>query len=236
MEIIKYKNNGIEIYVRFDYEHNTVWLTQQEIAILYKLSQSVVSKKITKYVKESQIRSSTYSKMEYFQYEGERKTKRKIKIYNLEIIIAIGYKINSSEVSTFKNFVESKLLENDTKSAILNEKPYEIVTFIDDELQIDVNVDVDNDTVWLSQKQMSELFGVSRNTISEHIKNIFLKDELIESEHVGFSDTLSNRKLQVKTYDLEVITLVGHRVNTKKSLLFRKWASAILKNHLTKVN
>ena len=64
--------------------------------------------------------------MEYFQYEGERKTKRKIKIYNLEIIIAIGYKINSSEVATFKNFVESKLLENKIKPAILNEKQYRI--------------------------------------------------------------------------------------------------------------
>ena len=234
MEIIKYKNNGKEIDVRFDYENNTVWLTQQEIATLYKLSQSVVSKKITKYVKESQSRSSTYSKMEYFKYEGERKTKRKIKIYNLEIIIAIGYKINSSEVATFKNFVESKLLENKQKPIIFNEKPYEIVTFVDDELQIDVNVDVDNDTVWLSQKQISELFGVSRNTISEHIKNIFLNDELIENEHVGFSDTLSNRRLKVKTYDLEVITLVGHRVNTKKSLLFRKWVALVLKQYINK--
>ena len=64
----------------------------------------------------------------------------------------------TDNVATFKNFVESKLLENKTKLAIFDEKPYEIVTFVDDELQIDVNVDVDNDTVWLSQEQIAMLF------------------------------------------------------------------------------
>ena len=187
MEIIKYKNNEIEIDVRFDYEHNTVWLTQQEIGYLCNVSRTSIARYINEISLTNIINSApTCSTYEQVQSEGTRKISRKIKVYNLEIIVAIGYKINSSEVATFKNFVESKLLENKTKPAILNEKPYEIVTFVDDELQIDLNVDVENDTVWLTQSQMAELFLVTKENIRQHIKNILDDNELNDSVTKNF--------------------------------------------------
>ena len=122
--------------------------------------------------------------LEKVQIEGNRKIRRKIKILNQRVIEEIGKRYNIEKLNKFKNWVENELLENRQKPIIFDEKPYEIVTFIDDELQIDVNVDVDNDTVWLSQEQIAMLFDKAISTINEHIKNI-LEEELDEKEVRG---------------------------------------------------
>ena len=228
MVIIKYKNNGKEIDVRFDYEHNTVWLNLEQISYLFNKSKSTISRKLKELIK-----INNHSVVAEFATTANDKKVYKVSHYSLEIIVAIGYKINSSEVATFKNFVESKLLENDKKPAIFNEKPYEIVTFIDDELQIDVNVDVDNNTVWLSQEQISLLFDKSISTINEHIKNI-LTEELDAKDVMNKFGKTEFSKRPINVYNLDMILAIGYRVNSKRGILFRKWASAILKNHLTK--
>ena len=68
---------------------------------------------------------------------------------------------------------------------------YNLVVFNDDNLELEVKVDKDNETVWLTQKQMEILFDVSHATISEHIRNIFLEKELEEETSVGISDKSS---------------------------------------------
>ena len=103
------------------------------------------------------------------------------------------------------------------KNAILTKKDYEIVTFIDNELQINVNVDVENDTVWLTQEQISILFDKSVSTINWHIKNI-LNSELYENEVVRqFEKIEFNKKYKYK-YNLDMILAVGYRVNSKRGI------------------
>ena len=228
MEIIKYKNNEIEIDVRFDYENNTVWLNLEQISYLFNKSKSTISRKIKELIKVN-----NHSVVAEFATTANDNKVYKVSHYSLEIIVAIGYKTNSNEVMKFKKWVEDKLLESKQKLTFFDEKPYEIVTFVDDELQIDVNVDVDNDTVWLSQEQIAMLFDKAISTINEHIKNI-LEEELDENEVVRkFGKTEFNSKRK-KCYSLDLILAIGYRVNSKRGILFRKWASAILKNHLTK--
>ena len=179
MESIKYN----EIEVKIDYENNTIWLTQNQISKLFNISQAKVSKNINAITKSWNKLSPTYSKLEYVQMEGDRKVTRNVKVYNLEIIRVIGYKINSDIINDFIKWVEGLFKDYSSKNAILTKKDYEIVTFIDNELQIDVNVDIENDTVWLTQEQISILFDKSISTINEHIKNI-LDSELYENEVV----------------------------------------------------
>ena len=108
----------------------------------------------------------------------------------------------------------------------------EIVLFTDGEKNIEVQVSPDKETVWLTQKQMEELFDVKHATISEHINNILSEGELDETS-VGFSDKSSGGR-KPKIYNLDMILSVGYRVNSKRGIAFRRWANIVLKQYIMK--
>ena len=98
------------------------------------------------------------------------------------------------------------------------------------------DVTFEDDTVWLTQNQMAELFGKAKSTISEHIKNIFNEGEL-EKESVvrNFRTTASDGKKYHKNfYNLDVIISVGYRVKSQRGVQFRIWASNLIKEYLRK--
>ena len=115
-------------------------------------------------------------------------------------------------------------------------KKYDVIVFNDDEICLEVNFDKENDTVWLSQKQMADLFDVTTDNIGLHIKNILSLGELdlTTTEEYSVVQQEGQRKVKrnIKFYNLDMIISVGYRVNSKKGILFRKWASNILKNYL----
>ena len=106
----------------------------------------------------------------------------------------------------------------------------EIILFENQDVRLEVNMK--DETVWLTQEQMSKLFGKAKSTINEHIKNIYKSEELLESETMTkfgnseFSDKPTNY------YNLDMIISVGYKVNSKQGIVFRKWATTILKEHL----
>ena len=95
----------------------------------------------------------------------------------------------------------------------------EIVLFTDGDINLEVQVSPDQETVWLTQKQMEELFDAKHATISEHITNILESGELSETS-VGFSDKSSGGR-KPKIYNLDMILSVGYRVNSKRGIAFR---------------
>ena len=108
---------------------------------------------------------------------------------------------------------------------------YEVVKFVDNQFELDVRTDKENETVWLEQKEIAKLFGKAVSTINEHVKNI-LKDELDESEVMRkFGKTELSTK-PTNYYNLDMILAIGYRVNSKRGIQFRKWASSILKQYL----
>jgi len=109
---------------------------------------------------------------------------------------------------------------------------------IDGKTNIEVNLE--NETVWLSQNQMATLFDKARTTINGHIKNIFKEGELIEEvvcrdfRHTTLHGAIigKNQEVTTKMYNLDVIISVGYRVKSLKGTQFRIWATTILKEHL----
>lgn len=102
-----------------------------------------------------------------------------------------------------------------------------------------VNVKFDNETVWLSQKQMAQLFDKDTDTIGLHLKNIYNSGELekkstTEESSVVQKEGQRNVRRKVKLYNLDAIISVGYRVNSKQGVQFRIWASRILKEYLLK--
>lgn len=116
------------------------------------------------------------------------------------------------------------------------DKQFDIILFNDENISLEVNFDKENDTVWLSQKQLADLFDVTTDNIGLHIKKIISSGELDESttEEYSVVQLEGQRKVKrkIKFYNLDMIISVGYRVNSKKGILFRKWASNILKNYL----
>lgn len=97
--------------------------------------------------------------------------------------------------------------------------------------QTRIEVQLDRDTVWLSQAQMVELFGRERSVITKHIRNVFAEGELEEESNVQ-NLHIANSDKSVKFYNLDVIISVGYRVKSQQGTQFRIWASNILKQYL----
>ena len=114
-----------------------------------------------------------------------------------------------------------------------------IVQFTDDNLTLDVNISPDEDTVWLSQAQMAELFKTTPQNITLHIKNIYHEKELsLESTCKDFLQVRQEGSRTVKRkqkfYNLDAILSVGYRVNSRNATLFRRWSNSVLKEYLLK--
>lgn len=104
---------------------------------------------------------------------------------------------------------------------------------------IQLNVKLENDTVWLTQIQMAELFGVDRTSIVRHIRNIYKSEELGQNSTCAKNAqvrTEGHRSIlrEIPYYNLDMIISVGYRVNSKNATSFRRWATSILKQYLIK--
>ncbi len=109
----------------------------------------------------------------------------------------------------------------------------EIVIYQTTDNQTSLEVRLDNETVWLTQAQMVDLFGRERTVITKHINNIFKENELSEKSNVHFLHIAFSDK-PVKYYSLDVIISVGYRIKSQRGTQFRIWANSILKNYLLK--
>jgi hypothetical protein len=111
----------------------------------------------------------------------------------------------------------------------------EIIIYKEEATESDfqIEVRVEDDTVWLTQAQMVDLFGRDRTVITKHINNVFKENELLEKSNVHFLHTAISDK-PVKLYSLDVIISVGYRVKSQRGTQFRIWANNVLKNYLLK--
>ena len=104
---------------------------------------------------------------------------------------------------------------------------------------VQLNVKLENETVWLTQSQMAELFGVDRTSIVRHIRNIYKSEELEESSTCAKNAQVrieGQRQIvrEIPYYNLDMIISVGYRVNSKNATSFRRWATSVLKQYLIK--
>ena len=115
----------------------------------------------------------------------------------------------------------------------------EIIRFVNGDLQLDVTVSPDNETVWLNRNQIAQLFGRDIKTIGKHINNA-LKEELSNEVVVAkFATTSQHGAIEGKTqthmveyYNLDMIFSIGYRVKSKNGIIFRKLATSILKDYM----
>ena len=122
------------------------------------------------------------------------------------------------------------------------DKQFEFLMYQSSEENVSVNALVQDETIWLTQKGMSELFDVDKSTISRHLKNIFAEGELNENVVVAkIATTTQHGAIEGKTqssltqfYNLDAIISVGYRVNSRRATNFRIWATGVLKEYMIK--
>lgn len=137
-------------------------------------------------------------------------------LYDLKVIISVRYRVRL------------------TKENHMNEMKYEIVKFVDNELELEVSVSPNEETIWLTQNEISELFEKDRKTITRHIQNILKELELDEKHECSKKEhtVLDGKTYIVNIYNLEMIIAIGYRVKSKRAIIFRQWANKVLKEYL----
>ena len=100
--------------------------------------------------------------------------------------------------------------------------------------EVRLEVRLENETVWLTQAQIAQLFGTGRQAITKHLKNIFASQELDEDSVCSILELTAadGKNYKTKVYNLDVILSVGYRVNSKNATLFRRWSNQVLKEYL----
>ena len=114
----------------------------------------------------------------------------------------------------------------------MEEKKNEIILFENQGVKLEVNLK--DETVWLTQTQMSELFKKAKSTINEHIRNIYKEGELKEEETMTKFGNSEFADKPTNYYNLDMIISVGYRVKSQEGIIFRKWATRILKDYMLK--
>ena len=115
------------------------------------------------------------------------------------------------------------------------EQKSEIVLY-QPEGSVSLEVRLENETVWLTQQQISELFGTGRQAITKHLKNIFASNELDENSVCSILELTAadGKNYKTKVYNLDAILSIGYRVNSKNATLFRRWTNSVLKEYMLK--
>ena len=103
--------------------------------------------------------------------------------------------------------------------------------------EIEIAVSIQNETIWLTQKQIAELFDKDTRTINEHIKTIYKEEELTEISTIRnfrIVQKEGNREVarDIIHYNLDVVISIGYRANSKKATKFRQWATSVLKEYI----
>ena len=121
----------------------------------------------------------------------------------------------------------------DEKESLPVVEKNEIIVYQPEGGEFHIEVRVENETVWLTQAQMAELFSKSISVISRHIANVFAEHELEEKSNLHFLQ-IANSDKPVKLFSLDVIISVDYRVKSYQGTQFRRWANQVLKEHLLK--
>ena len=120
--IVLYQTDSTNVCVSVCYANETFWLTQKAMAELFGVNVPNISKHLSKIYEEGELsKEATVSKMEIVQLEGERQVKRQAEFYNLDAIIAVGYRVNSKQATAFRIWATRTLKEYITKGFVLND-------------------------------------------------------------------------------------------------------------------
>jgi len=214
-KILMFKSNEAEIDCFC--LNNDIWLSQKEIAKLYNKGRTTINNFLKSHENDERIR----------KMECVIKTNTTY-LYDSKSVVFIGKYFDYETAEEFQKWVEINLQPSE-------EEQYKIVRFNQENIVIDVIVSPQENTTWLTQDQLTELFQTTRPNISKRIAKIYKDGELEERATINFLSTVQLEggrevKRYVAHYNLDLVISLGFRINSKVAIEFRKWANKIIKS------
>ena len=213
-EIAKFQLSNKSIDVRISVFERTVWLTQEEISILYNRNQAVISRHINNIFNEGELDRGTSMQKMHKSTDVETPSYRPPTCYNLDVIIAIGYRIKSKSGLLLKEFLDRYLSDyyNNQKNLEGN-----TIIYHNGDISLPVTISPEEETIWLNVNQIAELFDTSTDNIYLHINNIYkdeeinvsvTEDSLVTQKEIAYKSS-DGKIYQTLFYNLDVILAVG---------------------------
>ena len=247
---LKFVDKQFEMDVNLSTIDNSVWLSQKELTTFYNTSRKNISRYISHIFNEKTADPSTVTVLETVQLENGKNVKRKIKYYNLDMIILIGLKMKSNRGLLLKSFLQEQL------NKLHDQNNGKILIYNNGKIDIPINIDFQNENAWASVKQMAALFDTTNKNIYSHIENIFSEGEMdclsansvfknfLTTDVISAKNIPSSKEILLlaedgkyyltKVYNLDVILAVGYRVKSVVAMRFRRWITFVLKKILTR--
>lgn len=233
MKTIHFTKQDISLDIRFSIEENTIWMNQNDMSVLFKRTIPTILFHIKKNMDYINQNPSVISKNETTASDGKS---YKMSYYNLNIIEIIGNKIDPLFTKEFISWCKEQLEAENNQIMPIESN---IIRFENDNVVLDVMVSPFDETVYVTQDQFSILFETDKQNISYHLSNIFNSCELDERATVKEILTVQNeggREVNrlLRYYNLDVAISLGYRINSKRGIAFRRWATKTLKELLLK--
>ena len=219
-DLVIYQAKSGAIEFRGDFNKETIWATQAQIAEIFGVNSQAITKHITNIYKEKELsQKATCSKMEQVRMEGNRQIKRNLDIYNLDIVIAVGYRINSKIATQFRIWATKTLREHIVKGYTVNEKRLLQVTDKFRELQ--------NTVLFLQEKSQKELLSGQENEVlnllASYAKTLTILDEYDKGD---LKQVKGEKAKFILTYEKSIEILV----EVKKELMAKGEAGQLFGN------
>lgn len=184
-ELVRFTDNGFELDVKADLQHDTVWLTAEEMAALFGVNRPDIVKHVNNVINSNELNESTCSFLEQVQLEGNRQVKRKIKIHNLDMIISVGYRVNSKRGIVFRQWANSVLKDYLIKGYAINQKRLEAL----------------NKTIDIQNRMLSYSLNIDKEELSKVINEYTRALDLLDSyDHQTLVKPKGSKSNYVMTY------------------------------------
>ena len=229
-KVVTFQDDEKKLEILVSEDTNEAWLSLEQIAILFGKSRTTIYRCIiatyNSHFSESDI---VCFKLKHSVPNHENVFKLNTKVYSLDFVLKLGEEIDSKKAVLLKQFLDNRI--NDTF-----DKNNNVIVYNNGIVSIDVTVSPLEETVWLTQSLIANLFETSQQNISYHINNIFSEGELdSNSVHKEILYTAPDNKQYLHDfYNLDLILAVGYRIKSKRAIEFRKWVTSVLKQYLLK--
>ena len=247
-----FKDGDFELEVTISPEEKTIWMTKEEMGLLFNRDRSAISrhinciyKNVEKNKEEStnanyaQVADTSVHFLHTTQIIGSSQAHRPAEYFNLEIVLLVAQRVKSNRGLLLQQFLDNYLKENEP---IFELNDNNIIIYNNGDINLSVNVSPEEETVWLTVNQISILFGTTSENVYIHISNIISDGELDNSVTKDYLVTQKEflytapdgKQYITKLYNLDMILAVGYRVKSKRAIEFRRWASKVLRQYLIK--
>ena len=228
LSIYTFIDGGLSMDVYVSLEQRNVYMKQTEIAKLLEIDRTTVTKAIKRNDDFQMGQCDEIMKI------CTKSSHVVTTFYGLKIIKEIGEKYNQERIKKLEDWLEQIIVEN-TQEVV--DDNFEIVRYNQDNLDIPVRYDKENNLPWMTQKEISMLYGTDVSTISRHINDILQDDELVKNSVVAnYAITgMDGKTYNTKLYCYDMILAIGYRTRTSKAINFRNWATSIIKKYIKDV-